>query len=67
MIREENEFLLVSSRQRILRYNLLNPAEGMQELPIPKLEAVIALDFDLERNCILWSDAKTKKIMVFNS
>ena len=62
--REDREFLLVSARQEILRFNLLNPDAGLQPLPIPHLSMVIAIDFDLANNCIFWSDVNTRKIHV---
>ncbi|MCL4122654.1 UNVERIFIED_CONTAM: hypothetical protein GTU68_028010, partial [Idotea baltica] len=62
-LEEEKEFLLVSNRNSILRYDMLNPQEGLKKLPLQNLEAVIALDFHLKNNCLYWSDALTKKIM----
>ncbi|KAK8747660.1 hypothetical protein OTU49_016520, partial [Cherax quadricarinatus] len=61
-VSEEQEFLLVSARQEILRYNLVNPEDGLEPLPIPNLKMVIALDFDMATNCIYWSDVELKKI-----
>lgn len=62
--REEQAFLLVAARQEILRFDLVNPDAGMQPLPIPNLNMVIALDFDLANNCLFWSDINDKKIYV---
>ncbi|KAK7076324.1 Sortilin-related receptor [Halocaridina rubra] len=59
---EEQEFLLVSTRQEIMRYDLVNPQAGLEPLPIPGLKMVIALDFDMENNSIYWSDVDEKKI-----
>ncbi|XP_042228900.1 sortilin-related receptor-like isoform X2 [Homarus americanus] len=61
-VTEEQEFLLVSARQEILRYDLLNPEAGLQPLPLLDLKMVIALDFDMSANCIYWSDVNEKKI-----
>lgn len=61
-VQEEQAFLLVAARQAILRFDLTNPDAGMQALPIPHLNLVIALDFDLANNCIFWSDVSDKKI-----
>ncbi|XP_045625309.2 sortilin-related receptor isoform X2 [Procambarus clarkii] len=61
-VTEVQEFLLVSARQEILRYDLLNPEGGLEPLPIPNLKMVIALDFDMAANCIYWSDVEEKKI-----
>lgn len=58
------DFLLVSNRKNILRYNLLNPSEGLLPLPIEGIETAIALDFHMKNNCLYWSDASSKKILV---
>ncbi|XP_071524036.1 sortilin-related receptor-like isoform X2 [Panulirus ornatus] len=61
-VSEEQEFVLVSARQEILRYDLVNPEAGLEPLPIPNLKMVIALDFDMANNCIYWSDVEEMKI-----
>ncbi|XP_076042677.1 sortilin-related receptor-like [Oratosquilla oratoria] len=60
---EEQEFLLVSTHKKILRYDLDDPKDGLVPLPIPvELEMAIALDFDLKNNCLYWSDVTVNKI-----
>lgn len=61
-VTEEQEFLLVSTRQEIMRYDLVNPQAGLEPLPIQGLRMVIALDFDMENNSVYWSDVDEKKI-----
>ncbi|KAF2366491.1 Sortilin N-terminal [Trinorchestia longiramus] len=60
---EEQEFLLVSARQAVLRYDLLQPSQGLQPLPLTGLSMVIAFDFDLNNNCLYWADVVLNHIL----
>uniref|UniRef100_A0A6A7G8W9 Sortilin-related receptor n=5 Tax=Hirondellea gigas TaxID=1518452 RepID=A0A6A7G8W9_9CRUS len=60
---EKQEFLLVSSRKSVLRYDMLHPEAGMQPLPLTGLSFVIAFDFDLANNCLYWAEVTLNLIM----
>ncbi|CAL4091361.1 unnamed protein product, partial [Meganyctiphanes norvegica] len=61
-LKEEREFLLVSTRRSILRYDLVDPESGFIPLPIPSLLMVITVDFDMATNCVYWSDLMEHQI-----
>lgn len=61
-IREEPEFLLVAKRDSVLRIDL-NHYERVETLPLARVQAIIAVDFNLKNNCIFWSDVQHKTIM----
>jgi len=64
--RNEAEFLLVSKRDSVLRINL-NDFSRVETLPLGKVRAVIAMDFNIKNNSIFWSDVTTDHIMVCNA
>ena len=49
-----------------MRYDLVNPSDGLVPLPLEKTSAaiIIALEFDIKNNCLYWSDINKNKIMV---
>ncbi|CAG9765567.1 unnamed protein product [Ceutorhynchus assimilis] len=49
-----DDFLLFAQRENISRYNLISGR--LEQLPIKNLKNVIAIDFDLENNCVYWAD-----------
>ncbi|XP_072342495.1 sortilin-related receptor [Scyliorhinus torazame] len=60
---EEKEFLLYALRSTIHRYDL---SKGTDEvLPLQGLRGTVALDFDLETNCIYWADISQDVIQRF--
>ncbi|CAL8091762.1 unnamed protein product [Orchesella dallaii] len=61
-VKEELEFLLVAKRDSVLRIDL-NHFERVETLPLPRVQAAIAVDFNLKNNCIFWSDVHHKAIM----
>ncbi|XP_066145381.1 sortilin-related receptor-like [Euwallacea fornicatus] len=52
--KEIDDFLLFAQRENISRYNLIT--HTLEPLPIKNLKNVIAIDFDMENNCIYWAD-----------
>lgn len=60
-VTEEADFMLVAQRQKILRIDLRNPSR-LDELPLPSLQNVFALEFDLRTNCVYWADSLQDKI-----
>lgn len=52
--KEADDFLLFAQREVISRYNLVTGV--MEPLPIKNLKNVIAIDFDMENNCVYWAD-----------
>lgn len=51
---EIDDFLLFAQRERISRYNLVT--RTLEELPVKNLKNVIAIDFDMNNNCVFWAD-----------
>lgn len=56
---EKSEFILVAQKERILRFSGNLPYEV---LPVRKLENVIAVEFDVQNNCVFWADIVTDTI-----
>lgn len=52
--KEVDDFLLFAQRENISRYNLITGT--LEPLPIKNLKNVIAIDFDMENNCVYWAD-----------
>ncbi|XP_050308262.1 sortilin-related receptor-like [Anthonomus grandis grandis] len=52
--KEVDDFLLFAQRENISRYNLITGV--LETLPIKNLKNVIAIDFDMENNCVYWAD-----------
>lgn len=50
-----NAFLLVALREKIARLDLDSRNE-METLPIFNLKNIIAIEFDLQTNCVYWAD-----------
>ena len=60
-VSEETDFILVAQRQKILRIDLRNTGK-LDELPLPALQNVFALEFDTRSNCVYWADSLQDKI-----
>jgi sortilin-related receptor len=60
-VAEESDFILVAQRQKILRIDLRNPTHA-DPLPLPSLQNVFAIEFDLKNNCVYWADSLQDKI-----
>ncbi|XP_076274083.1 sortilin-related receptor-like [Rhynchophorus ferrugineus] len=58
--KEIDEFLLFAQRENISRYNLVTGV--METLPISGVKNVIAIDFDIENNCVYWADINVDTI-----
>uniref|UniRef100_A0A2M4B8R2 Sortilin-related receptor n=1 Tax=Anopheles marajoara TaxID=58244 RepID=A0A2M4B8R2_9DIPT len=59
-VEEADEFLIVAQREKISRIDLRT--DERMELPIKGLKNVIAIEFDLKRNCVFWADIMTDVI-----
>lgn len=64
-VKAEPEFMLVAKRDSVLRIDL-NHLERVETLPLTRVKAVIAVDFNLRNNCIYWSDVQQKTIMMLH-
>lgn len=53
--------MLVAQRQKILRIDLRNPTK-LEPLPLPSLQNVFAVEFDMKANCVIWADSLQDKI-----
>ncbi|XP_011882721.1 PREDICTED: sortilin-related receptor-like [Vollenhovia emeryi] len=51
---EKLEFLLVAQREHITRIDLVE--NRVETLPVHDLKNVIAIEFDMENNCLYWAD-----------
>lgn len=60
-VAEEADFILVAQRQKILRVDLRDPTK-LDPLPLPALQNVFAIEFDLRSNCVYWADSLQDKI-----
>lgn len=58
----EPEFILVAKRDSILRIDM-NRFERVETLPLAKVKAVIAVEYVIRNNCLIWSDVHHKTIM----
>lgn len=59
-MKSAGEFLVVAQRDHISKINLV---DGVKEtFPVTGLKNVIAIDFDLENNCVFWADIMTDVI-----
>lgn len=62
-VEDEKEFLLVAQRSKIVRIDLMNVSH-VDTLPLPQLKNVIAMDFDMEDNCVIYGDIELDKIFI---
>ena len=62
-LKKEKEFLLVAERSKIVRVNLRN-TEDVETLPLTKIQNVIALEYDLENDCVFYGDIELDKIFM---
>ena len=62
-VEEEKEFLLVAQRPNILRIDLRNLSH-IDVLPLTQIQNVIALEFDMEDNCVIYGDIEMDKIFI---
>jgi sortilin-related receptor len=62
-VEEEKEFLLVAQRPNILRIDLRN-LSNVDILPLTQIQNVIALEFDLADNCVIYGDIELDKIFI---
>lgn len=53
-IKEMDDFILFAQRERISRLNLITKEH--EALPVKNVKNVIAIDFDLNQNCVYWAD-----------
>ncbi|XP_017882694.1 sortilin-related receptor-like [Ceratina calcarata] len=53
-VEEKPVFLLVSQREHISRIDLV--VEKLETLPVHGLKNVIAIEFDMQENCLYWAD-----------
>ncbi|XP_053670657.1 sortilin-related receptor-like [Anopheles nili] len=60
-IKQSGEFLVIAQREKISRIDLRNN-NSRTEFVIPGLKNVIAVEFDLKRNCVFWADILTDVI-----
>lgn len=60
-LEQSSEFLIVAQREKISRIDLRNNNSRM-EFAIPGLKNVIAIEFDMKRNCVFWADIMTDVI-----
>jgi hypothetical protein len=51
----EPQFLLVAQRDKISRISL-DAESTLEPLPILGIRNVIAIDFDMNKNCLYWAD-----------
>lgn len=58
--KETKTFLLFAQRERIQRFDL--DTKQLETLPITDLRNVIAIDFDMNNNCVYWADIVTDTI-----
>lgn len=56
----DTDFLLVAQRDKISRIEI--PTGAKQVLPIEGLRNVIAIEFDIRKNCVFWADILTDAI-----
>lgn len=60
-VAEEKDFMLVAQRQKVLRVDLRDPTT-LEALPLPALQNVFAVEFDMKANCVIWADSLQDKI-----
>lgn len=56
-------FMLIAQRKKILKLDLSNPKQDLEELPLIGLSNVIAMDLDYETDCVFWADIDKDVIM----
>ena len=56
-------FMLIAQRKKILKLDLSNPDQELEELPLIGLSNVIAMDLDYETDCVFWADIDKDVIM----
>ena len=56
-------FMLIAQRKKILKLDLANPDQELEELPLIGLSNVIAMDLDYETDCVFWADIDKDLIM----
>ncbi|XP_039293247.1 sortilin-related receptor-like [Nilaparvata lugens] len=57
---EVKDFLLVAQKTRIVRYDLSNLRA--EPLPLPRMKNVVAIEFDVENDCVYWADISNSSI-----
>ena len=60
---EEEEFLLIAQRNKVSRLNL-EDLEKLENIPLPEIKNVIAVEYDFQENTMFWADIETDKIFV---
>ena len=58
---EEREFILMSTRNEILRINLRNLTD-QEVLPLDKVQNVISLEYEINGECVFYGDTDQRKI-----
>ena len=56
-------FMLIAQRKKIMKLDLSNPDQDLEELPLIGLSNVIAMDLDYETDCVFWADIDKDVIM----
>lgn len=62
-LKKEKEFMLVAERSKIVRINLRD-LEDVETLPLTQIQNVIALEYDLDSDCVFYGDIEMDKILM---
>lgn len=62
-LKKEKEFMLVAERSKIVRINLRD-TDDVETLPLTQIQNVIALEYDLDGDCVFYGDIEMDKIFM---